>query len=122
MHRTTVDDLPHIQQLWPVFERLVGLPGRRMYGCVDVQHNTYAACTPVRVDDEPSGLGLGLGKLPGGAFLHGRLIGDPPQLYERIGPGMAELEAMVEVDRRRPLVEYYRRYNEIELWVPVIDQ
>ena len=40
MARTTVDDLPHIQALWPVFEQLVGMRGRKMYGSVDT-----AACT-----------------------------------------------------------------------------
>ena len=45
---STRDELPFIQQLWPRFERLVGLRGRRMYAMVDMQAGTYAACTPVR--------------------------------------------------------------------------
>ena len=121
MQETTVDDLAHIQQLWPAFETRVGLRRRKMYAYVDLQQNTYTACTPVRDGDDPDELGLRLGTLPGGTFLRGRLIGEPPQLYERIGPAMTQLQAAAQVDRRRPLVEYYRRHNEIELWVPIVD-
>lgn len=120
MQQTTVDDLTHIRDLWHAFEALVGLRGRKMYGCVDVELKTYTTCTPVREGDDPDALGLRLGMLPGGAFLRGRLVGDPPRVYERIGPGMAELAAIAAVDRSRPLVEFYRRRNEIELWVPVV--
>ena len=119
MAQATVDDLPHIQQLWPSFEQLVGLRGRKMYAMVDVGANTYTACTPVRDDDDPERLGLRLGTLPGGAYLRGRLVGEPPRVYEQIGPGMKELESVADVDPDRPLVEFYRRHDEIELWVPV---
>jgi hypothetical protein len=32
---------------------------------------------------------------------------------------MAELRAMAQVDEVRPLVEFYRRRDQIELWVPI---
>jgi hypothetical protein len=32
---------------------------------------------------------------------------------------MAELEAMVVADPTRPLVEFYRRRDEIDLWLPI---
>jgi hypothetical protein len=119
MGQATVDDLPHIQQLWPSFERLVGLRGRKMYAMVDVGANTYTACTPVRDDEDPARFGLQRGTLPGGVYLRGRLAGEPPQVYERIGPGMKELEAAADLDPDRPLVEFYQRHDEIELWVPI---
>ncbi|MER5221793.1 GyrI-like domain-containing protein [Streptomyces flaveus] len=119
MQQATVDELPQIQQLWPSFEKLVGLRGRKMYAQIDVRQNTYTVCTPVKEDDRPDLLGLQLGTLPGGSYLRGRLVGDPPQIYERIGDGMAELEAMLPVDDTRPLVEFYRRHDQIELWVPI---
>ena len=119
MQQSTVDDLPHIQQLWPSFEQLVGLRGRKMYAQVDTHRNTYTVCTPVRDDDDPVRFGLSVGTLPGGGYLCGRIVGEPPQVYSHIGAGMSELEAATTVDDTRPLVEYYRRRDVIELWVPV---
>jgi hypothetical protein len=37
MLERTRDELPAIRQLWPRFEDLVGLRGRRMYAMVDVR-------------------------------------------------------------------------------------
>jgi hypothetical protein len=121
MQQTTVDDLPHIQQVWPPFERLVGLRGRKMYALIDTQLQTYSVCTPVKDGDVPERLGLDLGTLPGGSYLRGSLAGEPPQIYERIGEGMQALEATAVRDESRPLVEFYRRRDQIELWVPILD-
>ena len=119
MLQRTRDELPAIQELWPRFETLVGLRGRRMYAMVDLADASYAACTPVRGDDDPAALGLETGVLPGGWYLRARITGEPPGLYDRIGPAMRALAAAATVDPGRPQVEYYRRHDEIELWVPV---
>ena len=118
---TCADELPAIQALWPRFETVVGLRGRRMYGVADVVHDTYSTCTPIRPGDDPAALGLEVGELAAGHYRRGRLEGDPPELYARIGPGFDELEALGAVDRSRPLVEFYKRYDEVELWLPVPD-
>ena len=120
MLERTRDELPAIQQLWPRFENLVGLRGRRMYAMVDICTGTYAACTPVKAGDDPARFGLATAELPGGWYLRTRITGDPPGLYQRIGPAMQALAALAApADPDRPLVEYYRRHDEIELWVPV---
>jgi hypothetical protein len=119
MQQTTVDDLAHIQQVWPPFEELVCLRGRKMFALVDTDANSYTVCTPVKDGDDPDSLGLQVGTLPGGWFLRGRIIGEPPQVYEHIADGMAELEAMMPADPTRPLVEFYRRRDEIDLWLPI---
>jgi len=120
MLERTRDELPAIQPLWPRFEGLVGVRGRRMYAMVDTEAGTYAACTPVRDGDDPARLGLDIAELPGGWYLRARIAGDPPGLYDRIGPAMQALTALAApADPDRPLVEYYRRHDEIELWVPV---
>ncbi len=113
------DELPAIQQLWPRFEGLVGLRGRRMYAMVDTSAGTYAACTPIKEGDDPAGLGLDTGVLAGGWYLRTRIAGQPPGLYERIGPAVSALAALATVNPDRPLVEYYRRHDQIELWIPV---
>jgi hypothetical protein len=120
MLEQTRDELPAIQQLWPRFEDLVGLRGRKMYAMVDTQAGTYAACTPVKDGDDPGRLGLETGTLPGGWYLRTLITGDPPALYARIAPAMQALARLaIPADHSRPLVEYYRRHDQIELWVPV---
>ncbi len=120
MLERTSDELPAIQRLWPRFEGLVGLRGRQMYAMVDTRAGTYAACTPVREGEEPAYFGLETAELPGGWYLRARITGEPPGLYERIGPAMRALAALAApADPDRPLIEYYRRHDEIELWVPV---
>lgn len=120
MEQTAADEFSQITQLWPSFERLVGLRGRKMYARVDERANTYTVCTPVRDDDHPDELGLGSGMLRGGWYLRGRLSGQPPELYGRIGPGMTALKAAARLDETRELIEFYRRHDQIELWVPVV--
>jgi hypothetical protein len=119
MLRSTVDDLIHIQAIWPSFEQLVGVRGRKMYALVDERIGTYSVCTPLRDNDQPDDLGLELGTLPGGWYLRGRLVGEPPGLYRHIADGMQELKAAMPADDTRPLVEFYRRHNEIDLWLPI---
>ena len=121
MCASCADELSEIQRLWPWFENRVGLRGRRMYAAADVASGTYMTCTPVRPEDDPQSLGLEVRELAGGRFRRGRLRGDPPQLYALIGPGVEELEAVGSVDRSRPVIEFYKRHNDSELWVPVLD-
>ena len=75
MQQTTVDALAHIQQVWPPFEQLVGLRGRKMFALIDTDANCYTVCTPVKDGDDPGSLGLQVGTLPGGWYLRGRLVG-----------------------------------------------
>lgn len=117
VEQTAADDIAGIQALWPAFEELVGLRGRKMYARIDERARTYTACTPIKPGDES--LGLAFGTLPGGWYLRGRLVGEPSALYSLIAAGMDELRAMDTVDDTRPLVEFYRRHDQIELWVPV---
>jgi hypothetical protein len=120
MQRSTQDDLAEIQRLWRLFERQVGLRGRRMYALV--RDGTYSTCTPIRPGDDPETLGLQRGLLPGGWYLRGRLSGTPPGLYDKIGPGVAELGLLAgtSIDAARPVVEYYRRNDQVELWIPIL--
>jgi len=119
MQQSTLDDLSHIQKLWPSFEELVGLRGRKMYAQIDENLNTYTVCTPVKEDDDPDRIGLHRGILPGGWYLRGRIVGPPPDSFAKIGDGMQELKATMPADATRPLVEFYRRHDHIELWMPI---
>jgi hypothetical protein len=120
MLATCADELQHIQRLWPWFEERVGLRGRKMYATADDTSGTYTTCTPLRPDDGPQALGLEVGELPSGRFRRGQLQEDPPALYSLVVPGFDELKALGSVDQTRALVEFYKRHDEIELWLPVL--
>ena len=112
------DELPDIRRAWNELEAVVALCGRRFYGAFDAVANDYRACVEVREGDELVP-GLESGTLPGGRFLRARLRGDPPAVYERIGPTFDELTQHTKPDRSRPSLEHYRRHDEIDLLLPV---
>ena len=70
--------------------------------------------------NDTSSFGLPTVTIPGGRYARARLRGEPPGVYERIGPTIAELESQVEVDETRPVIEHYRRHDEIDLLVPIV--
>ena len=81
----------------------------------------YRACVQLQESDDPSGLSLETGQLPGGRYLRERIRGEPPALYERIGPTFEELLKHTTSDETRPSIEFYRRVDEIDLFLPVPD-
>jgi DNA gyrase inhibitor GyrI len=113
----TRDDPAAISQAWQLLEDMVGLRGRKFFGLV-ARGDEYHVCVQLRSDDDPASWELETGTIPGGLYLRTRLRGEPPKIYERIAPAMAELEAATDRDEDRPLIEFYRRRDEIELLVP----
>jgi len=82
----------------------------------------YRVCVQVKEGDDPAALGLETGTLPGGRYLRTRLRGEPPALYDRIAPTFEELLKQAPSDETRPSIEFYRRHDEIDLLLPVVDQ
>ena len=119
----TGDNLPDIQAAWPRLEGLVGaLRGKHFYGSFDPVAGIYRACVVVGDDDElpaEAQQALARGVLPGGDFLRLRLRGEPPQVYELIGPAFEHLTSVGTPDHSRPSLEHYRRRNEIDALLPV---
>jgi DNA gyrase inhibitor GyrI len=114
----TRDDPAAIARAWQELEDVVDLRGRTFFGVVERAGTEYRACVALRPDDDPVKWGFETGTIPGGAYLRVRLRGEPPEIYEQIGPRMAELEASTDRDDDRPLIEFYRRRDEIDLLVP----
>jgi len=112
------DGIEHIRRAWDELEAVVALRGRHFYGAFDPVADDYRACVEVRESDELVP-GLESGTLPGGRYLRARLRGDPPGVYERIGPTFGELVAEHAPDTSRPSLEHYRRYDEIDLLLPI---
>ena len=55
---------------------------------------------------EIDALGVEEGELPGGRYLRARLRGEPPAVYERIGPTFTALVRRATPDERRPSIEF----------------
>jgi hypothetical protein len=99
--------------------RIGSLRGRHFFGVFDPASSEYLACVQTRDGDDPAALGLRETVLPGGAYLRATLTGQPPAVYALIAPTFDELETHAHPDSDRPLIEFYRRHNEIDLLVPV---
>jgi hypothetical protein len=112
------DGLEHIRRAWDELEAVVSLRGRHFYGAFDPVANDYRACVEIRDGDELVD-GLESGTLPGGRYLRARLSGEPPELYERIGPTVETMERETTPDESRPTLEWYRRYDQIDLLLPI---
>ena len=112
------DGLEHIRRAWDELEAVVALRGRHFYGAFDPVANDYRACVEVR-DGDALVDGLESGTLPGGRYLRARLSGQPPAVYEQIGPTFDQMAQHTPTDESRPGLEYYKRHDVIELLLPI---
>jgi hypothetical protein len=121
MFLRTADELPEMQRAWVRLEELVGLHGRKFYGAFHPSTREYHVCAELREGDDPAAYRLEQGTLPGGRYLRARLRGEPPAVYERIGPTFDALARVASPDETRPSIEYYRRRDQIDLLLPVVE-
>lgn len=114
------DEVDEIRRAWTELETTVGsLRGRKFFGAFDAATGEYRACAQLREDDDPAALGLDVGTLPGGRYLRERLRGEPPEIYDLIGPTFDRLLEQAECDETRPSIEFYRSRDVIDLLLPV---
>jgi hypothetical protein len=114
------DEISEIRRAWAAFETAVGLRGRKFYGAFDPVAGTYSVCAVLRPGDDPAAFGAERGTLPGGRYACVRLHGEPPAVYEQIGPTAERLAQRPDADSSRPTLEYYRRHDVIDVLVPVV--
>jgi hypothetical protein len=114
------DELSEIQVAWPELEAAVGsLKGRRFVAAFDPTQGWYRACVEIQPDITTTERALPEAVIPGGRFLRIRLRGAPPGVYEEIAPAYAVLETSAPRDDSRPSLEHYRRFDEIDVLMPV---
>jgi hypothetical protein len=118
----TRDDVGEMKVAWERLEGLVGTRGRKFFGAFDPSTNEYRVCVQRKEDDDPAALGLDVGTLPAGRYLRARLRGEPPAVYDRIGPTFEALSRTATPDETRPSIEFYRRRDEIDLLLPVMER
>jgi DNA gyrase inhibitor GyrI len=88
-------------------------------GALTSGDSEYHVCVQIGDDDDPAGLGLELGTIPGGRYARARLEGEPPAVYGRIAATFERLGEQADRDSHRPDIEFYRRSDVIDLFLPV---
>jgi hypothetical protein len=119
MFKRVADGVGAITRGMREVEEAVGLRGRKYYGAFD-DSGEYRVCVQLRDDDDPQAIGLEVGRLPGGRYALQRLTGEPPEVYDLIGPTFQRLSERPDRDPSRPGIEVYRRRNIIDLLLPVV--
>jgi hypothetical protein len=121
MLRRVPDESSAIREAWAEVEGAVGsLRGRKFYGAFDPTRGGYSVCVALHEGDDPGALGMETGTLPGGLYVRVRLEGEPPAVYDLIGPTMRRLAQRPDRDPARPEIEFYRRRDQIDLLLPVL--
>ena len=93
---------------------LPSLKKMRFYGVViDGQYRACAA-----IDDDTRELDLPHWVLPGGRYLV-RKIADWERHRDEIGPTVETLRSRADLDRTRPIIEFYRSQVELRVLAPV---
>ena len=119
MFKRVADEVTAIGRGMQEVEEAVGLRGRKYYGAFN-NDGEYRICVQLREDDDPQAFGLEVGSLPGGRYARERLTGEPPEIYELIGPTFQRLSERPDRDPSRPGIEFYRRRDVIDLLLPVV--
>lgn len=111
-------DIPSLaHEAWRDLEARVPISGRKAYGYWDPGTHEYRACYSFQEGDDPEAAGLRRSVIPGGSYRRARLKGD--DVFAKIGPTFDELARDVAVDETRPWFEFYRRHDEVDIFVPI---
>src|SRR6478609_9573787 len=102
MFKRVADEATAIGRGMQEVEETVGLRGRKYYGAFD-NDGEYRICVQLR-----------------GRYARERLTGEPPKIYELIGPTFERLSSRPDRDPSRPGIEFYRRRDVIDLLLPVV--
>lgn len=105
--------------------KLPSLRGRKFYGAFRLLEGgeEYFACVERVAGDDPAGMGLEVGVLPGGLYVRRRL-NDWEKIIAsgKLGAHFEELIRAHEFDPSRPEIEYYRSTSELHLLLPVLSR
>lgn len=97
--------------------KLSTLKGRKFYGIYDGQ--LYRAAVGISQDETAEGMGLEPLTIVGGFYVTCRLK-NWEQYVDRLGDIVQWMMESAPWDRFRPTVEFYRRRDTLDLWIPVL--
>jgi hypothetical protein len=105
--------------------KLASLRGRHFYGTIRIlpEGMEYFACVERARGEDPAGMGLDAGIIPGGLYVR-RKIFDWESVISS-GKLPAIVREMIEeyrLDRSRPELEFYRSKSELHLLIPVLER
>jgi hypothetical protein len=113
------DGSEEIGRGWDHLESVLGsMQRRRFIGAFD-DDGVYRCGVQIRDGDDPGGLGLHSGVIPGGSFLCATVRGPQPAAYALLAPTFDALQRSADQDPTRPSLEYYRRHDQIDVLMPV---
>lgn len=113
--------LAGIKAAWGALEgRLPSLRGRKFYGTFQFPDGPYRACVALTEQDSPEALDLERGMIPAGFYARKIVLNweDDPK---SIATGFDELAKHSTPDPTRPSIEFYRRHNEVILYLPIFE-
>ncbi len=120
MYTTAEEPTGGIPGAWDRLESsLPSLKGRKFYGTFQFPEGPYRACVAVTDEDTGQLPTLERWTIPGGEFAQLKLA-HWEQNPSKIRVGFAELAGRHAPDRTRPSIEFYRRQNEVVLYLPVL--
>lgn len=98
------------------------LTGRKCYGVSNEDEDGlhYRACVSILDGDDPAVLGLEVSEIPGGKYAKDRIR--PWDFRKDVPELVAKFEAMAKEhkeDKTRPSVEFYRRHDDLILYLPI---
>lgn len=122
------DSLASIKAGWPRFEgRFSSLSGRKMMGLTSGapgSGGTYRFASIVKPDDPERIPGLRREAFEFGTYLRHRIKGEPPALYELIGPAFGYLfeQHGERIDWPRSTIEFYHSRDVVDCLVPIVSE
>lgn len=102
--------------------KLPSIKGRRFYGAFRLlpDGEEYFACVERIPTDDPVGMGLDGGSIPGGLYIRRKVFGWSKVIAEGKLPSVfKDMVGHYDVDRSRPELEYYRSMTELHILIPV---
>ena len=101
--------------------KLPTLRGRKFYGCLYGAPDTgkYEACVALIGLDDPEGMGLETGFVPGGKYLREK-VKDWTGKEHLIAETFKKMGREANIDFSRPYIEFYKSQKELILFLPVL--
>lgn len=115
---------PHCSRLAtfrPLISSLGSHKGRHFFGVSRWNTDDFWACIQLETDEVPCELRLPVAVIPGGRYAYKKFRGPVEQLHGAVNQTLEQLAGDVRIDRKRPIIEHYRRHDRLTVYVPELN-